>query len=88
MAEGEAGDGQGLATESLAEDATDADDVGTQQGGNGEGDDGVECRAGAEIDEGDNYAEDEANDDCVEGDWALWWDLRDVLVLNSLMWGE
>lgn len=52
-------------TEAFAEDAPDGEDVGCEQGGKREGNDGVEGDGGAEVYEGDYDAEEEGDYYCV-----------------------
>lgn len=52
-------------TEAFAEDVPDGEDVGCEQGGKREGNDGVEGDGGAEVYEGDYDAEEEGDYYCV-----------------------
>lgn len=54
--------------QTFRKDAAYGEDVGAEESGDSEGDYGVESDGGAEVDEADDDAEEEGDDDCVEGD--------------------
>ena len=65
-----------LLAQAFGKYAADTEDIGEEQGGDCEGNDGVEGNCGAKIDEGDDDAAYERYYDCVQGYWMLGVDLR------------
>ena len=57
-----------FAAQTFGEDAADGENVGAEEGGEGEGDDGVEGDGGTEVYEADYYPAEEGDYYCVEGD--------------------
>ncbi len=64
-----------LAAETLEADGADGEDVGEEEGGVGEGDDGVEGDVGAEVEGGDEEGDEQDDEEGVDGDVAGWMDL-------------
>ena len=69
---------EGLVAETLEAHAADGDDVGEEQGGVGEGDDGVEGDVGAEIEGRDGEGDGEDDDQRVDGEVPPGPDVFDV----------
>jgi hypothetical protein len=77
--------GERFASQAFEQETADGDAVGGEQGGEIEREDGVEGGGRADVDEGEQDADDEGDDDGVEGDCGFGVDLVGVLLALSLL---
>jgi hypothetical protein len=76
--------GEGFAFQAFEQETADGDAVGGEQGGEIEREDGVEGGGRADVDEGEEDANDEGDDDGVEGDCGFGVDLAVLSALSLL----